>query len=145
MEDHISMLNQEKQDYEKQNKEAAEQQLKAHIADHKRPIEVEIVRLNAEKENQQSQIDKLDEQVESLQKEINQCESEIKALSNQASEQMINVKKLEAQANEFVIGWCQYLAQRKTELPDDISTQIRNIQDLKNKTLEAFKTTHAAD
>ena len=139
LEDNIGALNREKQDYENQNKETAKQQLDAHIADHKRPIEVEIARLNAEKENQQSQIDELNEQVESLQKEINQCESEIKALSDQASKQIINVKKLEAQTYEFVSGWCRYVAQSKTELPDDISTQIRHIQNLRDETLEKFK------
>lgn len=138
LQDHIGALNREKQDYENQNKETAKQQLDARIADHKHPIEVEIARLNASKKNHQSQIDELNEQVESLQREINQCESEIKDLSDKASEQSINVKKLEAQANEFVSGWCRYLVQRKTELPDDISIQIKDIQDLKDKTLEAF-------
>lgn len=139
LENHIHALNQEKQDYENQNKETAKQQLDARIADHKRPIEVEIACLNAEKENQQGQIEELNEQVESLQKEINQCESEIKSLSDKASKQLINVKKLEAQAYEFVSGWCRYVAQSKTELPDDVSTQISHIQNLRDETLEKFK------
>ncbi len=49
------------------------------------------------------------------------------------------MKKLEAHANEFVSGWCRYVAQRRTELSDDVSTQIRHIQHFANETLEEFK------
>ena len=132
LENRIGELKQEKE-------ETFRQQLNARVATHKHPIEVEITRLTTEKENSPRQIDERNEQVGSLQQEINQCETEIEALSNKASKQRIDIKKLEAQANEFVSGWCRYVAQRQTELPDDVSTQIRHIQHFANETLEAFK------
>ena len=132
LENRIGELKQEKE-------ETFRQQLNARVATHKHPIEVEITRLTTEKENSHRQIDERNEQIESLQQEINQCETEIEALSNKASKQRIDMKKLEAHANEFVSGWCRYVAQRRTELSDDVSTQIRHIQHFANETLEGFK------
>lgn len=145
LESHLDTINQEKTAHEKQVEELFKQQLDARIAAHKHPIEVKIVRLNTEKEHLQGHLDKLNERVEALQKEINRCEAEIETLSDKASNQLIDIKKLEAQANEFVSGWCRYVAQSKTELTDDISTQIRHIQHFANETLEAFKTSLTAN
>ena len=100
---------------------------------------MEIARLNAEKETLQNQITELNEQVESIQKEINQCESEIEDLLKDQRKKVIDVKKLEAQAHEFVSGWCRYVAQSKTELPADVTTQIKDIQHLAHETLETYK------
>ena len=135
----INTLNQEKENSEKRVEETSKQQLEALVEDHKHPIQVKIARLNTERENWQSQINELNEQVESIQKEINQCETEIEALLNRQRERVIDVKKLEAQASEFVNGWCRYVTQSKTELPAEVATQIRDIQHLKNETLEAYK------
>lgn len=135
----INTLNQEKENSEKRVEETSKQQLEALIEDHKHPIQVKIARLNTERENLQSQINEHNEQVESIQKEINQCETEIEASLKRQRERVIDVKKLEAQANEFVSGWCRYIAQSKTELPTDVATEIKDIQHLKNETLETYK------
>ena len=135
----INNLKQEKENYERGIEETSKQRLDALIEDHKHPIQVEIARLNAEKENLQNQIDEFNEQVESIQKEINECEAEIETLLKRQRERVIDVKKLEAQANEFVSGWCRYVAQSKTQLPADITTQIKDIQHLANETLETYK------
>ena len=105
----------------------------------KHPIKVKIARLNTEKEGLQSKIDQLNEQVESFQREINQCETEIEALLKRQHVRVIDLKKLEAQASEFVSGWCRYVAQSKTNLPDGVSAQIKDVHDLANDTLEAYK------
>ncbi len=105
----------------------------------KHPIEVKIARLNKEKEGFENKIKEFDEQVESLQREINQCETEIETLLKQQRARVIDLKKLEAQTNEFVSGWCRYIAQSKTELPDSVSIQIKDIQDLAKNTLETYK------
>ena len=122
----------------------SKQRLDALIEAHKHPIQVEIARLNIEKEILQNQISELNEQVESIQKEINQCESEIEDLLNDQRKKVIDVKKLEAQAHEFVSGWCKYVTQSRTELPADVATQIKDIQHLADETLETYKKSLAA-
>lgn len=124
----IDSLNKEKDSYTDQV-----------IANHKHPLDVKITRLNTEKENLQGFLDERNAQVDALQREINQCEPKIEALSDRVSKQIIDIKKLEAQAYEFVSGWCRYVAQSKTELPDDVSTHIRHVQHFANETLETFK------
>lgn len=142
--DRIDALRQEKENTEKSTEEASKQQLDALIEEHKHPIRVQINRLSAEKENQQNQIKELDEQVESIQKEINQCETAIENLTNRQRERVVDIKKLEKQASEFVSGWCRYVAQSKTELPADVATHIKDIQQFAHETLETYKTSHAA-
>ena len=139
LQNRINDLKQEKENYERGIEETSKQRLDALIEDHKHPIQVEIARLNAEKENLQNQINEFNEQVESIQKEINECETEIEALLKRQRERVIDVKKLEAQASEFVSGWCRYVAQSKTELPADVATQIQDIQHLAHETLETYK------
>ena len=139
LQNRIDGLKQERENCEKDVEDASKQRLDALIEAHKHPIQVEIARLNTEQETLQNQIIELNEQVESIQKEINQCESEIEDLLNDQRKKVIDVKKLEAQAHEFVSGWCKYVTQSRTELPADVATQIKNIQDLKHETLEAYK------
>lgn len=130
LENRISELNQEKENYKKKIEETF-----------KHPIKLKIARLNTEKEGLQSKIDELNEQVESLQTEINQCETEIEALLKRKRVRIIDLKKLEAQTNEFISGWCRYVAQSRTELSDSVSLQIKDIQNLANDTLEEYKAT----
>ena len=139
LQNRIGDLKQEKENYERGIEETSKQRLDALIEVHKHPIQVEIARLDAETENLQNQISEFNEQIESIQKEINQCEAEIEALLKRQRERVIDVKKLEAQANEFVSGWCRYVAQSKTQLPADITTQIKDIQHLAHETLETYK------
>ena len=144
LQNRIADLKQERENYERGIEETSKQRLEALIEGHKHPIRVEITRLNAEKENLQNQITELNEQVESIQKEINQCESEIEDLLKDQRKKVIDVKKLEAQAHEFVSGWYRYVAQSKTELPADVATQIKDIQHLRDETLETYKKSLAA-
>ena len=139
LENRINDLGREKQAYEAQFQATFKQQFTARIAAHKHPIEVEIARLKTETPHLQGQIKEANDQVESLQREINDCETKINALSNSASKRLIDLKKLEARANEFVSGWCRYITQHKAELSNDVSTEIRNIQNLKSETLKAFE------
>ena len=139
LQNRIDDLKQEKETYETSLKATSTQEREALIEDHKHPIQVEITRLNTEKENRQSQINEFNEQVDSIQQEINQCEAEIKGKIDRQHKKVIDVKKLEAQANEFVTGWCRYVAQSKTELPADVATQIKDIQHLASETLETYK------
>ena len=139
----IADLKQERENCEIGVEKASQQRLDALIEAHKHPIQVEIARLNTEKETLQNQINELNEQVESIQKEINQCESEIEDLLKDQRKKVIDVKKLEAQAHEFVSGWCKYVTQSKTELPADVASEIKKIQDLKHETLETYKTSLA--
>ena len=122
----------------------AEEALRQHIEARNHPMQVEIARLNTEKEALQNQMNELNEQIESIQKEINQCEAKIEGLLKDQRERIIDIKKLEAQANEFVSGWCRYVVQNKTELPTDVATQVKDIQDLTDKTLETYKDSLAA-
>ncbi len=135
LQNRIDDLKQERENCERDE----EERLDTLIKSHKHPIHVEIARLNAEKEILQNQITELNEQVESVQKEINQCESEIEELLKDQRKKVIDVKKLEAQAHEFVSGWCRYVAQSRTELPADVATQIKDIQQLAGDTLETYK------
>lgn len=139
LQNRIDNLKQEKEIYETSLEATAAKERKALVEDHNHPIQVEIARLNTEKENLQNQINELNEQIDSIQQEINQCETEIEASLKRQRERVIDVKKLEAQASEFVSGWCRYVAQSETELPADVATQIKDIQHLKTETLEAYK------
>ena len=109
---------------------------------YRHPIESQIAGLDAEIQSIQDEIQLLNEQVDSLQKEIDRCESEIGTHLKGQRERVIDIKKMEAQTNEFVTGWCRYVAQCRTDLqPQEISSQIIEIQELAKQTLENFKTT----
>ena len=139
LQNRIDALKQERENCERGVEETSKQRLDALIEAHKHPIQTEIARLNTEKETLQNQIAELNDQVESIQKEINQCESEIEDLLKDQRKKVIDVKKLEAQAHEFVSGWCRYVAQSRTELPANAATQIKDIQQLADETLETYK------
>ena len=104
----------------------------------RKPIEVEIAGLQTERERVQDQIQNLDEQIEAFQREINGCESEIKELVDRKQKKTLDIRKLEAQAHEFVTGWCKYVSQSKTHLPDTISNQITDVQHLAQDTLQSY-------
>lgn len=104
----------------------------------KKPIEVEIAGLQTEHKRVQDQKQNLDEQIESLQREINGCESEIEDLVSHKHKKALDIRKLEAQAHEFVTGWCKYISQSKTHLPDTISNQITDVQHLAQDTLQFY-------
>ena len=112
------------------------------IKTYRHPIETQIAGLDAEIQSIQDEIQLLNEQVDSLQMEIDRCESEIGTHLKGQRERVIDIKKMEAQSNEFVTGWCRYVAQCRTDLqPQEISSQIIEIQELAKQTLENFKTT----
>lgn len=104
----------------------------------KKPIEIEIAGLQTEHARVQDQIQNLDEQIEGLQREINGCESEIEDLVNRKHKKALDITKLEAQAHEFISGWCDYILQSKTHLPDTISNQITDVQHLAQDTLQSY-------
>ena len=112
------------------------------IKTYRHPIETQIAGLDTEIQSIQDEIQLLNEQVDSLQMEIDRCESEIDTHLKGQRERVIDMKKMEAQANEFVAGWCRYVVQCRTDLqPQEVSSQITEIQELKKQTLENFKTT----
>ncbi len=112
------------------------------VKTYRHPIEIEIAGLDAEMQSIQDEIKSLNEQVDSFQMEIDRCESEIDTHSKGQRERVIDIRKMEAQAHEFVTGWCRYVAQCRTDLqPQEISSQIIDIQELAKQTLENFKTT----
>ena len=139
LQNRIHDLKQEKDNCEKGIEETSKQKLNELIEVHRHPIQLEIARLNAEKENLQNQINELNEQVESIQKEINLCESEIENLLKDRRKTVIDVKRLEAQAYEFVSGWWRYVAHSHTVLPADAATQLKVIHHLVDETLETYK------
>ncbi|MDE0681694.1 MAG: hypothetical protein OXI63_02145 [Candidatus Poribacteria bacterium] len=104
----------------------------------KKPIEIEIAGIQADQTHIQNQMSGFGEQIQGLQEEINRCESEIEDLVNRKRKKFVDTKKLERQANEFVTGWCRYVAQRKTELPETISAQVLDIQQLAERTLQDY-------
>lgn len=128
IEHRIGELEERKENYAKQIEQAF-----------KHPIEIKIARLESEKEHLENSIGKLDEEIESLQMEINQCEAKIEGLLKRLQIAPINVKKLEAQASEFITGWCRYVAQTKTDLPDSVPAEIEGIHAIKDRTLQAYK------
>ena len=131
LEEGLSRLHQDKQTY-------SDSLMKTY----RHPIETQIAGLDAEIQSIQDEIQLLNEQVDSLQMEIDRCESEIGTHLKGQRERVIDIKKMEAQANEFVTGWCRYVAQCRTDLqPQEVSSQIIEIQELAKQTLEDFKTT----
>lgn len=137
----LNALNTRIQGLEEKNRnlDAENQHYKDEIAlAFRKPIEVEIAGLRTDRERVQAQIQNLDEQIEALQREIDRCESEIEDLVNHKDKKALNIKELEARAHEFVTGWCDYISQSKTELPDTISTKIAAVQDLTENTLTSY-------
>lgn len=141
----LSALNTEIQNLEEglnrlhQDKQAYSDSL---VKTYRHPIETQIAGLDAESQSIQDEIQLLNEQVDSLQMEIDRCESEIGTHLKGQRERVIDIKKMEAQTNEFVTGWCRYVAQCRTDLqPQEVSSQIIEIQELAKQTLEDFKTT----
>lgn len=116
----------------------SQQQMEDLIKNHKHPIEVEIARLNTEKEILQSQIKELNTQIESFQMEINQCENEIGKLVERQQKTIVDVKKLEMQVHEFMIGWCRYITQHQTELPANAGDRIEEVHHFGDKVIEAY-------
>ena len=102
----------------------------------KKPLEIELAGLLADRERGQEQMQDLSGQIESFQREINGCESEIEGLVKR-KRNLVDIRKLEAQANEFITGWCRYVAQTQTNSPD--VDQIKEIQQIAQKTLESYK------
>ena len=131
LEEGLSRLHEDKQDY-------SESLMKTY----RHPIETQIAGLDTEIQSIQDEIQLLNEQVDSLQMEIDRCEAEISTHLKGQRERVLDIKKMEAQANEFVTGWCRYVAQCRTDLqPQEVSSQIIEIQELAKQTLENFKTT----
>ncbi len=131
LEDGLSRLDEEKRTY-------SESLLKTY----RHPIEAQIAGLDAEIQSIQDEIQLLNEQVDSLQMEIDRCESDIDTHLKGQRNRVIDIKKMEAQADEFVTGWYRYISQCRTDLqPQEMSSQILEIQELKKRVLENFKTT----
>lgn len=111
------------------------------VKTYQHPIETQIAGLDAEIQSIQDEIQLFNEQVDSLQMEIDRCESEISNHLKGQRNRVIDINKMEAQVHEFVTGWCRYVAQCRTDLqPQEISSQIIEIQELAKQTLEDFKT-----
>ena len=127
LQEKIRKLEQENRDYKDQIEVAF-----------KKPIEIEIAGIQMDQTHLQNQMSGFSEQIQGLQEEINRCESEIEDLVNRRRKKFVDIKKLERQANEFVTGWCRYVAQRKTELPETISAQVSDIQELAERTLQDY-------
>lgn len=110
------------------------------VKTYKHPIEAQITGLETEIQSIQDEIQLLNEQVDSLQMEIDRCESEINNYLKGQRNRIVDIKKMEAQVEEFVTGWCQYVTQHRTSLqPEELSSQILNIQELKQQVIEDFK------
>lgn len=105
----------------------------------KKPIETEIAGLQTDRAHMEKQIRDLGDQIESFQREINRCETELEELVKRRRKKFVDIKKLEAQAHEFIAGWCRYISQRKTEeSPNEIATQISDIQQLAQSMLDSY-------
>lgn len=130
LEEGINQLSEEKKAYSESIKTA-----------YRHPIESQIAVLEIEIKQRQEKIQLLNEQVDSLQMEIDRCESEVDKQRNGQRDRILDLKRMEAQAKEFVNGWCRYIAQSVTELPDDHSGEIREIQALADQTIQEFKAT----
>ena len=103
------------------------------------PIEVEIARSRTEMESLQTKIDQHSEQIEKIQQEIDNYQTSIDKLSEAEREKVRNIKKMEKRVKEFVTGWSRYLTHETTELTDEISTQLEEIQTVADETLKAYK------
>lgn len=108
----------------------------------KRPLEIELAGLQAERDRVQEQVKDFSDQITGLQSEVNACESEIEALVKR-KRALVDIRELEAQANEFVSGWCRYVAQAHTDSPD--VEEIKSIQEIAEKTLETYKSNNLKD
>lgn len=117
-------------------------QIAAQIKAHRHPLQVEIDRITVETENLNKEVKALDEVAARIQSEIGKCQTKIDELEEalkHPERKSIDLKKMEAHVNDFVSGWCRFVAQRKTELPDDLPTQIKDIRTTAHQTLEDYK------
>ena len=104
----------------------------------KKPIEVEIAGLQTDRERMQAQIQNLNEQIEALQKEVDRCETEIEVLVSHKDKKTLNTIEMQKRSSEFVAGWCDYISQSKTELPETHSQNIAAVHNVEKKTLTSY-------
>ena len=144
LENRRESLRKQKNDCQDKLDDLIQQQLDIRTETYRHPIDVEVARLEAEMEILQSEIDQFNEQIKSTQQKIDDCQTQIVNLSEYQRQRAINLKKIEARVSEFVSGWSRYIAHSKTELTDEVPTQIADIQAAADKTLEAYKVSQMA-
>ena len=117
-------------------------QIAAQIKAHRHPIQVEIERINTEKENKDKEVEALSNVNDRIQSEIEEHQAkidELEASLKRPESHSIDLRKMEKHVDEFVTGWCRFLSQRQTELSDDLSTQIKDVREIAQQTLDDYK------
>ena len=117
-------------------------QIAAQIRAHRYPLQVEINRIGAERENKEKEVEALGEVTDRIQSEIEKHQAKINELDaslKHPERKSINLRKMEAHVNDFISGWCRFVAQRETVLPDDLPTQIEDIRATAQETLNEYQ------
>ena len=102
---------------------------------------MEIDRISTERENKEKETEALGKVIDRIQSEIEGHQAKIDELLKLPERKSIDLRKMEKHVDEFVTGWCKFIAQRQTELPDDLSTQIKGIREVAQQTLKDYKST----
>ena len=119
-------------------------QIAAQIKAHRYPLQVAINRIGVERENKEKEVNALSQLTDRIQSEIEKQQAKINELDEslkRPERKSIDLRKMEAHVNDFVSGWCRFVAQRETVLPDDLSTQIEDIRIAAQQTLTEYKST----
>ena len=119
-------------------------QIAAQIKAHRYPLQVEINRIGVERENKEKEVNALSQLTDRIQSEIEKQQAKINELDEslkRPERKSIDLRKMEAHVNDFVSGWCRFVAQRETVLPDDLPTQIEDIRIAAQHTLTEYKST----
>ncbi len=117
-------------------------QIAAQIKAHRHPIQVEIERINTEKENKDKEVEALSNVNDRIQSEIEEHQAkidELEASLKRPESHSIDLRKMEKHVEEFVTGWCRFLSQRQTELSDDLLTEIKDVREMAQQTLDDYK------
>ena len=123
---------------------ALDTQIAAQIKAHRYPIQVETDRIRVERDNKEKEVNALGEVTDHIQSEMEKHQAKIDELREalkRPEQKSIDLRKMEKHVNDFVSGWCRFVAQRKTVLPDDLQRQIGDIRASAQKTLTEYKST----
>ena len=126
------------------NIDSLDTQIAAQIKAHRHPIQINIDRIETEKEHTEKEVNLLNKTADNIGEEINKCQTKISELDvslKRPEIKSIDVKRMEKHVKEFVNGWCRFVAWQETELTDTVSDKIMEIQRIADQTLNEYKST----
>lgn len=120
-------------------------QISSRIQADRHPIQIKMGRIETEKENIEKDIASLNATVVNIEDEVEKYEKQIQKFEGFLripEGNPINTIKIEKHIKEFMQGWCRFIAWQQTELTDEISEKIEEVQKAADTALSEYKEEH---